>query len=309
MLSASQRLRFLFPKESQPSVPLFIFLPGMDGTGQLYKTQSSGLIADFDIRCLSIPPDDLTDWEGLVEQLANLIEAEQKQTAHRLTYICGESFGGCLALKLVAHFPHLCDRLILVNPASSFSRKSWMQWGASITQWLPDSLYRLSAKGLLPFLIAQERVARQNRQALLAAMQSVTSETAAWRLSLLSQFALEKLPLDRIEQPVLVIASQNDRLLPSEEEAERLVRCLPKSQKILLPKSGHACLLETEVNLGEILGSQRFYDDIWFQSIGNRLERKYACQAKPNKGVKSIFSGGFRSAFMTPRSRFSGAAK
>ncbi len=255
---AAKRLRFLTPKASKPTHPLFIFLPGMDGTGELLRPQLAGLRTAFDIRCLSIPPDDLNGWEGLVEQAANLIEREQKRGSPRLTYLCGESFGGCLALKLAAHFPQLCDRLILVNPASSVSRQPWMGWGASVTQWLPNSLYRISTLGLLPFLIAPQRVSRPSRQALLAAMQSVTPESAAWRLSLLSQFVLEELPLERIEQPALILAAGADRLLPSEAEAERLVSYLPNAQKTLLPESGHACLLETEVKLGEILQSQHF---------------------------------------------------
>jgi hypothetical protein len=44
-------------------------------------------------------------------------------------------------------------------------------------------------------------------------------------------------------------------------EAERLVSYLPNAQKNLLPESGHACLLETEVKLGDILQLQRFYGD------------------------------------------------
>ncbi len=259
---AGQCLRFVRPTKSKADNPLFVFFPGMDGTGQLLNTQLPQLAADFDIRCLSIPPDDLTGWDSLVEQVAGLIEAEQQPSAPRTIYVCGESFGGCLALKLAAWFPQWCDRLILVNPASSFSRQSWMQWGASLTQWLPDSLYRLSTLGLMPFLIDPERVSRPNRQALLAAMQSVTSESAAWRLSLLSQFRLESLPLDRIEQPTLVVAARNDRLLPSAGEAARLARYLPKAQTLLLPESGHACLLETEVSLTQILRSQRFYDQV-----------------------------------------------
>jgi hypothetical protein len=40
-----------------------------------------------------------------------------------------------------------------------------------------------------------------------------------------------------------------------------LVSYLPNAQKTLLPESGHACLLETEVKLGDILQLQRFYGD------------------------------------------------
>jgi pimeloyl-ACP methyl ester carboxylesterase len=107
--------------------------------------------------------------------------------------------------------------------------------------------------GLLPFLIAPQRVSRPSRLALLAAVQSVTPASAAWRLSLLSQFTLEELPLERIEKPALVLAAGADRLLPSEAEAERLVSYLPNAQKTILPESGHACLLETEVKLSDIL--------------------------------------------------------
>ena len=258
---ATKLLHLLNPKASKPTHPLFIFLPGMDGTGKLLRPQLAGLMTAFDIRCLSIPSDDLTNWEGLVERVVNLIDSEHKLLPPRPIYLCGESFGGCLALKLAAHFPQLCDRLILVNPASSFNRQPWMGWGASVTQWLPNSLYRLSTLGLLPFLIAPHRVSLPSRRALLTAMQSVTPESAAWRLSLLNQFVLEELPLERIEQPVLILAAGADRLLPSVAEAERLVSYLPNAQKKLLPESGHACLLETEVKLGDILRSRRFYDD------------------------------------------------
>ena len=260
MLKMKKPLRLLQPNKSNPAHPLFVFLPGMDGTGQLLSTQLDGLETAFDIRCLSLPPDDLTDWEGLVEQTGKLIQAEGQLRKSQPVYLCGESFGGCLAMQLATYLPNLFDCLILVNPASSFSRQPWMCWGASVTQWLNDPLYRLFTVGLLPFLIAPERVSPKNCRALLDAMQFVTPESAAWRLSLLSQFKLEELPLHDITQPVLVIAGEADRLLPSTAEAERLVTYLPNAQKTLLPESCHACLLEREVKLDEILRAQRFLD-------------------------------------------------
>lgn len=258
MSIVEKRLRFLSPKEPNPKAPLFVFLPGMDGTGRLFSRQLPGLKAFFDIRCLSMPPDDLTSWQGLVEQVAHLIALERKRAAGRPIYVCGESFGGCLGLQLAAYFPQWCDRLILVNPASSFQHQPWMRWGATAAQWLPDSFYQVSTLGLLPFLIIPERVSRTTRRALLKAMQSVTPVSAAWRLSLLSEFALGKLPVSQIKQSVLVIAGAADRLLPSTAEAERLVKYLPQAKKTILPNSGHACLVEEDINLEKILRSQRF---------------------------------------------------
>jgi pimeloyl-ACP methyl ester carboxylesterase len=256
----TQSLRLLSIKSSQQSLPLFVFLPGLDGTGKLLKLQLDGLRSIFDIRCLSIPANDGSGWDALIEQTASLLAREKRLSPERPIYLCGESFGGCLALKLAAYFPNLCDRLILVNPASSARRQFWMGWGASITQWLPNPLYHFSALGLLPFLIAPTRVSYLGQKALLAAMQSVSPPSAALRLSLLSQFVVEELPLGRIEQPVLVLASGADRLLPSAQEAERLVSYLPHSRTVLLPNSGHACLLESEIRLSSILKSESFYE-------------------------------------------------
>lgn len=258
----AKSLRLIAPKATAPSLPLFVFLPGMDGSGALLRPQLAELSSVFDIRCLSIPSDDLTGWDGLTEQIGGLIKREQQRAPRRPTYLCGESFGGCLALKLATQFPRLCDQLILVNPASSASRQPWISWSASVTQWLPASLYHLSTLGLLPLLIAPERVAIPTQQNLLAAMQSVSPQSAAWRLSLLSQFIVDDLPLDRIEQPVLMLASGADRLLPSLQEAKRLERCLSNSTTVSLPDSGHACLLEIQVSLGGIMKSQNLCADV-----------------------------------------------
>jgi pimeloyl-ACP methyl ester carboxylesterase len=271
MSIVADSLRFLTPNAAKPNRPLFIFLPGMDGTGKLLHTQLAGIEGAFDIRCLAIPANDLTPWNSMVEQTARLVKFERNCNPGRVVYVCGESFGGCLALQLVVQFPQLCDRLILVNPASAFSRLPWMGWGAALTQWFPDSLYRLSALGLLPFLINPQRVSSANRQQLLTAMQSVTSASAAWRIALLSQFKVENLPLAHIRQPTLILASGADRLLPSKAEADRLVRSLANAQKVTLPESGHACLLETEIKLGDILRSQHFYIDIDIDEPAQRL--------------------------------------
>jgi pimeloyl-ACP methyl ester carboxylesterase len=250
-----------------PSRPLFIFLPGMDGSGALLQPQVAGLSAVFDIRCLSIPPDDLRGWDELTEQVAALIRMEQKQHPGRMTTVCGESFGGCLALRLITRFPNLCDQLILVNPASSAQRQPWIGACSSLTQLLPTPIYYLTARSLCNLLIASHRVSRPRRHQLLAAMQAVRPQSAAWRLALLRQFRLEDLPLDRVRQPVLILASEADRLLPSQREAMRLARFLPSARIVQLPDSGHACLLEDQLNLSAILQLQGVCPDLSLSTL------------------------------------------
>ncbi|HEY9749870.1 MAG TPA: alpha/beta hydrolase [Allocoleopsis sp.] len=259
MQEVKSQVCFLTPKRLNPHHSLFVFLPGMDGTGQLLRSQTAGLETGFDIRCLAIPPDDLTSWDVLAAKVIHLIEAEiAKQEHPRNTYLCGESFGGCLALKVVVQAPHLFDRLILVNPASSFKRRPWIHWGSSLTQWLPESWYQVSSVGLLPFLASFGRILPEDRHALLEAVQSVPQKTSIWRLSLLSEFELEEQRLRCLNQPVLLLASAADRLLPSLSEAKRLATILPNVTTVVLPESGHACLLEADINLYDIMQQHNF---------------------------------------------------
>ncbi len=248
----------------------------MDGSGALLQPQVPGLSTGFDIRCLSIPPDDLNGWDELTEQVAALIQIEQQRHPGRMTTVCGESFGGCLALKLFTRFPKLCDQLILVNPASSAQRQPWIGACSALTQLLPAPIYQLSTFSLCNLLIASHRVSRSTRQQLLAAMQAVSPQSAAWRLALLRQFRLENLSLDRVHQPVLILASEVDRLLPSQSEAKRLARFLPNTTIVHLPDSGHACLLENQLNLSAILKTQDLCPDLSLSTLPVKVQAQAA---------------------------------
>jgi pimeloyl-ACP methyl ester carboxylesterase len=251
---------FLTPKRLQPELPLFVYLPGMDGTGQLLRSQTAGLEAGFDVRCLTIPREDLTDWDVLAKNVLDLIHAELEKSSQRSVYLCGESFGGCLAQKVAVIAPQLFKRIILINSASAFQLRPFLAWISGLSYLVPSNLYDIGALGLLPFLAALSRISRSDRQELLKTMRSVPAETVLWRISLLREFHVDDVKLRRLTQPVLVIAGANDRLLPSLDEARRLANILPNSKMVVLPDSGHACLLETDTNLYEIMKDNHFLD-------------------------------------------------
>ncbi len=252
--------RFLAPRKINSDYPLFVYLPGMDGSGQLLRTQTDGLETGFDVRCLAIPRDDLTNWDELVSNVLKLIYAEIKNTPQRSVYLCGESFGGCLALKVAIAAPHLFKRIVLLNPASSFRSRGFLHWGSQFTDFVPNFFYDVGSLGLLPFLASLQRMSSGDRQELLKAMRSVTPETVRWRISLLREFYIDEYKLSKLTQPILLIAGANDRLLPSTTEALRLGNIFPNAKIILLPESGHACLLEENLNLYELMGENNFLE-------------------------------------------------
>lgn len=233
--------------------PLFIYLSGLDGSGKLLSTQTN-LLKNFDVRALSIPKDDLSNWDLLSQNVIDLIKKELNNHQEKRTiYLCGESFGGCLALKLIETEPDLFNYLILVNPASSFNKNPLLNFGGILTKSMSNFIYINSTLILLPFLANLRQIESKVREDMLKIMQSVPPSIVSWRISLLAKFAVNESRLNQFMNQVLIVASGKDRLLPSLEEAERLSSIFPKNKIFILPDSGHSCLLEKDVDLYSIL--------------------------------------------------------
>jgi pimeloyl-ACP methyl ester carboxylesterase len=71
---------------------------------------------------------------------------------------------------------------------------------------------------------------------------------------------MEESKLRSLNLPVLAIAGGADRLLPSVAEAQHLASVLPNAKMLVLPRCGHACLLEADVNLYEIMKAENFLE-------------------------------------------------
>ncbi len=244
-------LHFLPPRSRQPHLPLFVFFPGMDGTGRLFDSQIDRLSTRFDVRCLAIPSNDRTDWTGLVDRSVQLIMAERAKAQD--FYLCGESFGACLAMQVAGRMGRSVKELVLINPGSSFARFPLLAAGSALSSLLPDLMYPFSTRILANFLINADRVAATERQNLINAMLSVQPQAASWRLNLLRQFPVDSIVSELIGLSVVLIAGEVDRLLPSVFEVRILQRLLPKSKLVLLPGSGHACLLERDFYLADFI--------------------------------------------------------
>ena len=249
---------FFNPQASKPDCPLLIFLPGLDETGKnLMSMQTDSLEIGFDVRCFVIPPEDIDDFNLLAESALALIEAELASTPERAVYLCGESFGGCIALKMLEQAPKLFEKIILVNPASSFHRIPWLNLGSLLFSLTPDFLYNNSAYLSLPFLAPVNRLSVHACQGLAETIKSAPKQTAQQRLAMMREFTLDETKLRQVTQPVLLIGSEKDLILPSVEEVRRLAKIFPQATIVTLPHSGHACLVE-DINLYQIMEANKF---------------------------------------------------
>ncbi|KAM1095687.1 hypothetical protein EV2_010836 [Malus domestica] len=120
--------------------PILLFLPGLDGTGWGLILHHKALGKAFEVRCLHIPVNDRTPFEGLVKFVVETIRLEHASCPNKPIYLVGDSFGGCLSLAVAAHNPTIDLVLILVNPATSVER-SQLQPLFPILEAMPDELH------------------------------------------------------------------------------------------------------------------------------------------------------------------------
>ena len=251
-------MNLLKNQPSKPDRPLLIFLPGLDETGkEMISLQTRSLDA-FDVRSFIIPPDDLDDWDSLAQTAIALTKAELALVPRMSVYLCGESFGGSIALKVILKAPELFNRIILINPASSFHRVPWLDLGSLLFPLTPNFFYNFSAILSLPFLAPLNRLSTEARVALKNSAKSAPKHTAQKRIAMMRDFQVDESGLQQINQPVLLIGSEKDRILPSVAEVKRLAKIFPHSEVVTLPYSGHACLIETDINLYEIMKANNF---------------------------------------------------
>ncbi|GLI58562.1 hypothetical protein VaNZ11_000309 [Volvox africanus] len=262
------------------SLPLLVYLPGIDGTGLAAYRQFPRLSTRFDLRGVFLPPEDRTPFHGLVESLAQQIEDEVAPLdPSRPVYLLGESFGGLMALEL-AQRVSCVDRLILVNPATSFDRSPWPTLGPMLPA-LPPDLYRLLPVALSPILSNPLSMAAWNtsktdplpQQAvdllygLLDLLPELSSlrvvlppDTLSWRLQLLQQGAeAVNASLGKVRQRTLLLAGEWDLVIPSAAEAPRLEAAMPRCRARVLPRGSHALLQEAAVDLMQLLQDEDFY--------------------------------------------------
>ena len=235
--------------------PLLIFLPGLNETGQgLMSRQMRSLENHFNIRCLVIPPKDLDDWDVIAKSTLALIEAEKASKF----YLCGESFGGCLALEMLRQAPDWFEKVILINPASSFQRVFWLNFGSYFFPFTPEWVYHHSAWLTPAFLTNIDRVSTKACEDLADTVRCTSKQAANWRIGMMRNFAIDEAKLGQVTTPVLILGSQEDLILPSVEEANRLANIFPQATVVTLPHSGHACLVEESMNLYQIMQSNNF---------------------------------------------------
>ena len=74
-------------------------------------------------RIIYTPSDNRSSWAVLEKQAIELIRSVSTRLGdERRVILVAESFGGCLGVRVARSAPHLLERLVLINPATSFTK-------------------------------------------------------------------------------------------------------------------------------------------------------------------------------------------
>ncbi|KAF5740554.1 exostosin family protein [Tripterygium wilfordii] len=250
--------------------PILLFLPGLDGVGLGLILHHKPLGRVFEIRCLHIPVQDRTPFEGLLKFVEETVRLEHALSPSKPIYLVGDSFGGCLALAVAARIPTIDLILILANPATSFDR-SQLQPILPLLEALPDELhftvpYLLCSVMGDPMKMAMADIEyrlpprlqieqlQDNLLGLLPLLSGLSDiipkDTLLWKLKLLkTAAAYANSRLHAVKAEVLVLASGKDNLLPSRDEAHRLKNSLQNCIVRNFKENGHTLLLERSISL------------------------------------------------------------
>jgi len=283
----------IYPAATADSAkPVLLYLPGIEMTGYSLHRQVPDLQVDFDVRWLANSPEDRTNFTGLADIVQRAIE--DVHASGRSSYLCGESFGGVLALYVALRdsrgAPAGLSGVVLINPATSVERSwpaqlpgvldalgelppvvseaAYMAIATPIFSWISGDPLQLGGRAADESLPSALRTAAAlgrlaSQLPLLTELPTVFPRaTLAFRLSMLldASRAVDKLALSQLTLPVEVISSSEDRVLPSTDEARRLARALPNAQITRLRASGHVPLLEARVRLAKILRDARLIE-------------------------------------------------
>ena len=177
-----------------------VLLPGLDGTGRLFRWLTAEYAGPVPLQIVSYPSDARLGYRELTESVREII-------GRRNVIVLGESFSGPVAIEIAASMPSQVKGVIL---AATFARSPWPAW-----------LVRMAARlnpGLAPRALVNTILRGRNTdQDLNSEIEKILTEMAPdVRCKRLCEVASTDVRerLKVVQCPILVLHGTKDWLVP-----------------------------------------------------------------------------------------------
>jgi len=181
-----------------------------------------------------------------IEHQADLIARVLDRLGIGTTDLLGHSYGAAVAATLAKQHPRRCGRLVFVSPAASFDPLPWylrIAPGRELFYRLvlrllsnPERYRRVAGRAFHVEGVFSESVAEVYRSHLLV---EGLRETWSGFLQAMMDPRFPGSSYDGLEHPVLILAGEMDRIVPS-GKCEALAGRLPQAQLEVIPGCGHS---------------------------------------------------------------------
>ncbi len=225
-----------------------VLVPGLDGTGLLFYRQVP-LLA----RHHAVSTTRLRDNAAHMDELVADLHAEVEKAAPDggPVIVIGESFGGALSMSYALAHPDRVSRMVILNSFPRFDAQVRLRLGYAALRATPWSVMRV-VRGLTARRMHSRETGTAEIREFHRLMRATTRQGYLSRLRLLRDYDIRD-RLKTIRAPVLFLAADEDRLVPSVQQARLMNALTPGSSMRVLSGHGHICLIAPTLDLSVVL--------------------------------------------------------
>jgi pimeloyl-ACP methyl ester carboxylesterase len=230
------------------SLPLLLYLPGMEGTGRLFYKQEPDLATHYHV--VSLPSRSVAPFKynELVQDVLDAIDQYGTEKA----IIVAESFGGTVALQFALEHQERVQQMVLINSFPYFRRRLRLRLGAILLPLTFQRFGNVVRKFCYKTALEFEGLAKEDIAKIFECSFSHGYATSRNRMRLIGDLDVRD-RLHEIHVPVTLIASARDKIVPSVNEARYMAERLQNARIITLPEHGHTPLLTATFSLASVL--------------------------------------------------------
>lgn len=233
-----------------------VYLPGIDGSGQLLLGTAARLEERYRLVRMRYRLSANQDHRTYPHLAASAIETVTLRGVERMVLLA-ESFGGAVALRAALDFPDRVEALALVNTFAHYRKRASLTMSRLVLRSMPAWAVRAGRRLFAPLLLfggggdrqAIDEFLGRRRGAQPKPKRKADPTEVLWgldegyhsRMRMIQGLDLRP-DLGRIRQPVVIFASERDRIVDSVRQAREMADALPDAELEILPKRGHVVL-------------------------------------------------------------------
>ena len=219
------------------SGPPLVYVPGIDGSGELLLGTAARLAASFRLVRLRYAGDPGGGYEELAASLVRVLDELEIERA----LLLAESFGVSVALETALDHPQRVAGLALVNGFAYFERRLRLALTRASAVLVSRNLYRGGRARFAQSYLFGPRRDEQALRALLALPADWFDVGYRARLALIRRVDLRE-RLREIRQPVAIFASDRDRIVAALSAGRAMAERMSAVELTVLERAGHVVL-------------------------------------------------------------------